>query len=66
VGSILADDVFPRGGLTWMGAYTPDRPTDHSYLPRGQGLPIRHRPVLSLLIGGGTYREEENSRGIVI
>jgi hypothetical protein len=29
-------------------AYPLHRPTARSYQPRGQGLPVRHHPVLSL------------------
>jgi hypothetical protein len=66
MGFFLNGDIFPRGGELDGLAYPPHRPMVCSYQPRGQGLPIRRRPVLSLLIGGGTCEEEEASWGIVI
>jgi hypothetical protein len=49
-------------GLT----YPLHRPTVHSCQPKGYGLPVRCRHVLSLLIGGGACQEEEATHGIVI
>jgi hypothetical protein len=66
MGSFLDSDVFPRGSEVDGLAYPLHWPKIHSYQSRGQGLPVRHCPVLSLFIGGGSYLEEEASQGIVI
>jgi hypothetical protein len=46
--SLLSDDAFPRGGEVDGLAYPLHRHMAHSCLPRGHGLPVRRRPVLSL------------------
>jgi hypothetical protein len=66
VGSFLGGDVFHVRGEVDGLAYPLHWPTVYSCQPRGYVLPVRHHPVLSLLIGGGTCRGEEASRGIVI
>jgi hypothetical protein len=47
-------------------AYSLHRPTTHSHQLRGHDPHVRHRIVLSLLIGGGTRRGEDASQGVVI
>jgi hypothetical protein len=41
-------------------------PTVHSHLPRGQGLPVRHRLVLSWWWSPIFFGGKEASRGVVI
>jgi hypothetical protein len=67
VRSLLGSDVFPRGAMRWMGWPSPlYLPTVHSHLPRGHGLPMRHRLVLSWWWSPIFFGGKEASRGVVI
>jgi hypothetical protein len=44
----LAMTLSHVGGEVDILAYPLHQPMAHSYLPRGQSLPVRHRPVLLL------------------